>query len=423
MLLTHCFGVLRFSMSAIRVLGLALLVLSITLAPAFPAEEPPQVSDDVVRIGLLLDLSGPYAYLSGEPTFVAAQMAVEDFGGKVLGRPVDVLRADHHNRPELASSLAREWFDAGKVDAIMDVTGGGPAFAVARVAARTRRIVVFNTASPTRLTNEACTSYTAHWTYDGYSLAHVIGGQMLRTGGASWYFVTADWTFGHLLERETADMVRAAGGKVLGSSMHGMDVTDFTSHMRRAKGSGADIVAVVTVGQHFLNAMRAAAAVGIGSDGKQRLATMMGYINDVHILGLPSMQGMYLASAFYWDLDEPSRAWSKRFYQRTGQMPNMGQAGAYSATLHYLKAVQAAGTDRSETVMARMRALPVEFFGSTGRLREDGRVVHDMYLFKVKGPGQSIGPWDYFELVTKVPGDAAFQPLDKSSCPLLQADR
>jgi branched-chain amino acid transport system substrate-binding protein len=408
-------------MSATRCLG-ALAVLLASAAYAFAADEG-QVSDDVVRIGLLLDLSGPYAYLAGAPTLVAARMAVEDFGGTVLGRPIEVLHADHHNRPDLAANQAREWFDAGKVDAIMDVTGGGPAFAVAKVAARSRRIVVFNTASPTRLTNEACTAFTAHWTYDGHALAHVIGEQMLRTGGASWYFVTADWTFGHLLERETADMVRAAGGKVLGSSMHGMDTTDFTSHMRRAKASGADVVALVTVGRHFLDAMHAAAAVGIGSEGKQRLAAMMGYINDVHVLGLASTHGLYLASAFYWDLDEPSRTWSKRFYQKTGQMPNMGQAGAYTATLHYLKAVQAAGTDRSETVMANMRTLPVEFFGKTGRLREDGRMVHDMYLFRVKAPEQSTGPWDYFELVSTVPGERAFQSLEQSGCPLLQAHR
>jgi branched-chain amino acid transport system substrate-binding protein len=408
-------------MSARR--GLAsLVVLAALAAPAFAAEEP-QVSDDVVRIGLLLDFSGPYAYLAGEPNLVAARMAVEDFGATVLGRPIEVLHADHRNRPDLAATQARAWFDAGKVDAIMDVTGGGPAFAVARVAVRSRRIVVFNSASPTRLTNEACTPFTAHWTYDGYSLAHVIGDQMLRTGGASWYFVTADWTFGQLLERETTDMVRAAGGKVLGSSMHGMDVTDFTSHMRRAKASGADVVALVTVGRHFLNAMHAAAAVGIGSDGKQRLAAMLGYINDVHVLGLSSTHGLYLASAFYWDLDEPSRAWAKRFYQRTGQMPNMAQAGTYTATLHYLKAVQAAGTDRSETVMATMRELPVEFFGNIGRLREDGRVVHDMYLFRVKAPEQSTGPWDYLELVARVPGERAFQPLEQSTCPLLQMQR
>ena len=397
---------------------LALLGVLAFALPA-PAAEVPSGSDESVRIGLLLDLSGPYAYLAGEATLVAARMAVEDFGGRVLGRTVEVLHADHRNRPDLAAALARNWFDAHQVQGIMDVTGGGPAFAVARVAARSRRIAVFNTVSASRLTNEACTSFTAHWAFDGFAIAHVLGEQMLRTGGDSWYFVTADWTFGHLLERETAELVRAAGGKVLGSSMHGMEVADFTSHLRRARDSGASVVALATVGRHFLNAMRAASALGIGGDGTQRLAALLGNINDVHLLGPASTQGLYLASAFYWDLNESSRSWSKRFYERTGQMPNQAQAGVYSATRHYLKAVEAAGTERSDAVMAKMRELPVEFFGKTGRLREDGRMVHDMYLFKVKRPEESSRPWDYFELVTTVPGEQSFRPIDRSTCPLV----
>ena len=401
---------------AVRI-AFALLALLSAFAPAQAAGA--KVSGEVVRVGLLLDLSGPYAYLAGEPTLVAARMAVEDFGGQVLGRSVEVVHADHRNRADLAGSRAREWFDAGGVDAIMDVTGGGPALAVAKVAARTRHIAVFNTASPTRLTNEACTAYTAHWAFDGHALAHVIGGKMLETGGKSWYFVTADWTFGHALEREIVDMVRGAGGRVLGSTMHGMDVTDFTRPMRRAQDSGADVIALVTVGQHFIHAMQAATQLGIGADGTQRLAVLLGYINDVHILGLQSTQGLYLASAYYWNLDEPSRAFAKRFQERTGQMPNIAQAGVYSATVHYLKSVQAAGTDDSDAVMAKMRELPVAFFGKTGRLREDGRMVHDMYLLRVKSPEQSSQPWDYFDLVSVVPGDQAFQPLAQSTCPLV----
>ena len=397
--------------------GIGLLALAASAAAS--AADQAGISDAVVRIGVLVDLAGPYAYLSGEPTVTAARMAVEDFGGKVLGRPIELVHADHRNRPDLAAAKAREWFDAGQVDALMDVTGGGPALAVAKVAARSQRIAVFNTAASSRLTNEACTPFTLHWAYDAYSLAHVVGGQVLRNGGDSWYFVTADWGMGHSLERETAEVVRGAGGRVLGSSMHGMGVTDFSGHMERAKLSGAKVVGLVTVGKDFLNAMRAAQALGIGAEGEQRLAAMLAYINDIHVLGLASTQGLYLASSFYWDLNEPSRTWSKRFLERTKQMPNMAQAGVYAATMHYLKAVQAAGSDRSDAVLQKMRELPVDFFGKTGRVRADGRVVHDMYLFRVKAPAQSKGAWDYLELRATVPGDEAFRPLAASTCPLV----
>jgi branched-chain amino acid transport system substrate-binding protein len=398
--------------------GIALLA-SLGASSATLAADEKRISDGVVRIGVLVDLAGPYAYLSGEATVTAARMALEDFGGKVLGYPIELVHADHRNRPDLAAAQAREWFEAGRVDAQMDVTGGGPALAVAKVAARSRRIAVFNTVASSRLTNEACTPVTLHWAFDAYALAHVISAQMLRSGGDSWYFVTADWGLGHTLERETADMVRAAGGRVLGSSMHGMGITDFSGHMERAKLSGANVIGVVTVGKDFINAMHAAEALSIGPEGKQRLAAMLAYVNDIHILGLTSTQGLYLASSFYWDLNEPSRAWSKRFFERTKQMPNMAQAGVYTTTLHYLKAVQAAGTDATDAVLTKMREIPVAFFGKTGRVRADGRMVHDMYLFRVKAPAQSRGPWDYLELRATVPGDQAFRPLAASACPLV----
>ena len=395
-------------------------LLAALAAPATaPAAADEPISDGVVRVGLLLDLSGPYAYLSGEPSLLAARMAVEDFGGKVLGRPIEVVHADHHNRADQAAAMAREWFDTGGVDALMDVTGGVPALAVAKVAARSNRIAVFNSAGVSRLTNEACTPVTLHWAFDSYALANVMGTQLVREGGDSWYFVTADWTFGHVLERDTSEVVRAAGGKIFGSSMHAMSGVDFSRHLERAQESGAKVIAIATIGKDFIEAMRAAAALGIGAQGAQRLAAIMGFVNDIQVLGLESTQGLYLTTAFYWDLNDSSRAWSKRFYERAKKMPNMGQAGVYSATMHYLKAVQAAGTDRTDAVMQKMREMPVEFFGKVGRVRQDGRMVHDMYLLQVKAPDKSKGPWDLLELRATVPGDKAFRPLAQSMCPLV----
>ena len=395
-------------------------LLAALAAPATaPAAADEPISDGVVRVGLLLDLSGPYAYLSGEPSLLAARMAVEDFGGKVLGRPIEVVHADHHNRADQAAAMAREWFDTGGVDALMDVTGGVPALAVAKVAARSNRIAVFNSAGVSRLTNEACTPVTLHWAFDSYALANVMGTQLVREGGDSWYFVTADWTFGHVLERDTSEVVRAAGGKIFGSSMHAMSGVDFSRHLERAQESGAKVIAIATIGKDFIEAMRAAAALGIGAQGAQRLAAIMGFDNDIQVLGLESTQGLYLTTAFYWDLNDSSRAWSKRFYERAKKMPNMGQAGVYSATMHYLKAVQAAGTDRTDAVMQKMREMPVEFFGKVGRVRQDGRMVHDMYLLQVKAPDKSKGPWDLLELRATVPGDKAFRPLAHSMCPLV----
>jgi branched-chain amino acid transport system substrate-binding protein len=387
---------------------------------AICAQPEPGVSDNVVRIGLIVDMSGPYAYLAGEDTVTAARMAVEDFGGKVLGYPVDVVYADHRSKSDVAAAQAREWFGAGKVDALMDVTGSPSALAVAKIAREQNRIAVFNTATAPRLTNEACTPVTVHWAFDSYALAHVTARELVRTGGDSWYFVTADYTAGHALEKDAADVVRFEGGTVLGSSMHAMNIPSFTSHIERARQSGAKVIGLATVGQDLVNAIKAAQQLGVTAQGKQRLAALLVYINDIHELGLSATQGLFLTSAFYWDVNDETRAWAKRFYSRRNKMPSMLQAGVYSATIHYLNAVQAAGTDRTENVMAKMREMPVNFFGTKGRVREDGRMVHDMYLFEVKKPEDSSGPWDYFKLRATIPAEEAFQPLAKSTCPLLQ---
>ena len=378
------------------------------------------VSDNVVRIGLLLDLSGPLAYIAGEGNIIAARMAVEDLGGKVLGYPIEVVVADHRNLAYVAAEQASAWFEAGKVDALMDVVATPSALAVARIAAQKNRIVIFNTPASVRLTNEACTPVTAHWTYDTYALAYITGAEIVRDGGDTWYFITADYAYGYAMAKDTAEVVKTAGGKILGSTIHAMEAPDFQSHMVRARQSGAKVIGLASTSWYFGPAVRAATAAGIGSDGKQRLAVFGDLLYDIHKLGLAETHGLYLTSAFYWDLDEASRAWSRRFFERRHEMPNMIQAGVYSATMHYLRAVQAAGTDRTEDVMRKMRETPVDFFGRTGTLRIDGRMVHDMYLFEVKRPEESTQPWDYLKLRATVPGEQAFRPLARSACPRLK---
>ncbi len=402
---------------------LALLCACLAALVAGPAgaetpEEP--FSGGVVRIGLIVDMTGTYSYLAGEATLTAARMAVEDFGGKVLGHPIEVVHADHRSRSDVAAAQAREWFGSGGVDALMDVTGSSPALAVARIAAQMNRVAIFNSAATPRLTNEACSPVTAQWAFDSYALAQVTGREIVKAGGDSWYFVTADYTAGHALEKDAAAVVRSEGGKVLGSSMHALGVADLSSHLIRAQESGAKVVALATFGTELIRAVQAARDLGMTAQGKQRLAALLAFVDDVHSLGLAATQGLTLTAAFYWDLNEQSRAWSQRFYERQQKMPNMLQAGVYSATVHYLKAVQAAGTDRTEAVMSKMREMPVELFGKTGTLREDGRMVHDMYLFEVKRPAESSGPWDYYRLRATVPGEQAFQPLARSLCRLVK---
>ena len=394
-----------------------LVALGIASVHGAPEEK---VSDGVVRIGLILDLSGPFAYVSGEGSVTAARMAVEDFGGQALGFPIEVVTADHANIAHIASAKAGEWFDTGKVDALMEVAATSPALAVAKVARQKNRIAVFSAAASARLTNEACTPVTVHWTYDTYALAHVTGAELVRSGGDSWYFVTADYSYGHALEKDAAEVVRAAGGKVLGSSMHAIGAADFTSHMLRAQQSGAKVIGLANAGADFVNAIKAAGALGVTAKGEQRLAALLVNISDVHKLGLETTQGLSLTSAFYWDLNDESRAWSRRFFERHQQMPNMTQAGVYAATMHYLKAVQAAGSDGTKDVMDKMREMPAEFFGKKGRIREDGRMVHDMYLFEVKRREESTGPWDYFKLRATIPAEQAFRPLARSACPLVK---
>jgi branched-chain amino acid transport system substrate-binding protein len=399
----------------------SLPLLAGALLSAGASAAPAQVSDGVVKIGLLLDMTGLYADITGEGTVTAVKMAVEDFGGKVLGKPVEVVYADHFNKADVAANKAREWFDTNQVDAILDVAASAPALAVVEIAKSHNRIAVFNGPGAAALTNEKCTPVTVHYTYDTYALANVTGRAVVENGGDTWFFLTADYAFGHALEKNVTDVVLAHGGKVLGSASHPLNTTDFASYLITAQGSGAKIIGLANAGGDTINSIKAAKEFGITTAGKQHLAGLLVFINDVHSLGLATTQGLLLTAGFYWDLNPDTRAWSKRFFDRAKKMPNMSQAGAYSTTMHYLKAVQAAGTDETSAVMAKMKSMPIDdFFARNGRIRADGRMVHDMYLFQVKKPEESKGPWDYYTLKKTVPGDQAFTPLEKSACPLVK---
>jgi branched-chain amino acid transport system substrate-binding protein len=378
------------------------------------------VSDDVVKIGLILDMSSLYADITGIGSETAAKMAVEDFGGKVLGKPLEVVTADHQNKADIAGAKAREWFESQQVDALLDVAASATALAAQQVAKERNKIAIFNGPGSTRLTNEACGPQSIHYTYDTYALAHTVGQAIVKEGGDSWFFLTADYSFGHDLQKDTSEVVTASGGKVIGSVRHPINAADFSSFLLQAQSSKAKIIGLANAGGDTTNAIKQAVEFGIVRGG-QKLAGLLVYINDVNGLGLNTAQGMLLSEAFYWDLNDDTRAWSRRFFERVKRMPNMSQAGVYSATIHYLKAVEAAGTDETGPVMAAMRRTPVnDFFAKNGKIREDGRMVHDMYLFQVKTPSESQGPWDFYKLVATVPGDAAFQPLAQSRCSLVK---
>jgi len=399
-------------------LGVYAAVLAALAGPAANAAQE-KISDGVVRIGVMNDLSGPYAYVGGPYSVYAAQMAIDDFGGKVLGKPIELLSIDHQNKPDIASNKAREWFDKDKVDILGEVAASATSLAAIKIAKEKNRIVLLSGPAATRITNEDCTPITAHWTYDTYALAAGTGRAVVKDGGDSWFFITVDYTFGHSLEKDTADVVKASGGKVLGSVRHPFPSTDFSSFLLQAQASGAKVIGLANGGTDTINAIKQASEFGITP--KQRIAGLLISISEVHALGLKAAQGIYITEGFYWDLNSETRAWSKRFFEKMKRMPNMIQAGIYSSITHYLKAVKAAGTDETKAVMAKMKAMPVnDMFAKNGKLREDGRMVHDMYLTQVKKPEESKYPWDYYHIRQTIPGDQAFIPLSKSTCPLVK---
>jgi len=401
----------------------ALLALAGASGMAGIASAQPKagISDDVVKIGLLLDMSGLYADVTGRGSATAAQMAIDDFGGKVLGKKIELVVVDHQNKADIAANKAREWFDTDKVDAILDVAASAPALAVLDVAKQKNKIVVFSGPGSERITNDLCTPVSVHYAYDTYALANTTARAMVQRGGKTWFFLTADYAFGHTLQQSATAVVTEAGGQVLGAARHPLNTSDFASYLLQAQASKAQVVGLANAGGDTVNAIKAASEFGLTRDGKQRMAGLLLYINDIHALGLKTAQGLVLTEAFYWDMNDATRAWSRRYFDKVRKMPNMSQAGVYSSVTHYLKAVQAAGTDETAATMAKMKAMPInDFFAKNGRIRADGRMVHDMYLFEVKAPSESKYPWDYYKVLATVPGDQAFMPPAKSQCPLLK---
>ena len=365
-------------------------------------------------------MSGQFSHESGEGAVTAVKMAVEDFGGKVLGKPIEVVVADHQNKPDVASSLARKWFDVDKVDMIANLINSSIALSVSQLAKEKDRIAIINGSGSSRLTNDACTPNSIHYAYDTYALAKGTGAAMLKAGEKSWYFLTADYAFGHALEADTSAIVKSLGGEVVGSTRYPPETFDQSSFLLKAQASKAKVVALAGSGTVLVNAVKSAQEFGIRKGG-QELAGLLVWITDIKSMGLDLAQGLVLTNAFYWDRDDETRAWSKRFYDRMKRMPHMGDAGDYSSTMHYLKAIKAAGTDDAKAVMSKMRELPInDFFAKNGKIREDGRMVHDMYVYEVKKPSESKGEWDYYKLREVIPGDQAFRPLKDSACPLVK---
>lgn len=399
----------------------ALLILSPSgRAGAQPVAATARISDGVVKIGLILDLTGPYSDNSGEATATAAKMAVEDFGGQVLGVPIELVVGDHRNSANRAVAIARDWFIGQQVDAIMDVTGSSEALAVQAVADTHHKIISLSGPGAVRLTNEACTRNSVHYVYDTRSVAQTVGTALVTRGDKTWFFITVDYSFGYDLENNTAAVITQSGGQVLGHARYPLDSHDFGSYLARARESGAKVIGLANGGSDLADTIKQAAALSM-IPGPQLFAGLVLRINGVHALGLEVTQGMMLSESFYWDLNEATRAWSKRFFERTQKMPNSLQAGIYSSTMHYLHAVASAGTDDTDPVMKAMRDTPInDFFATYGRIRADGVMVHDMRLFRVKTPSESHYPWDYLELVATVPGDQAFGPLAQSKCPLVK---
>ena len=394
------------------------LVAVLTAVCVHTSSARAQISDDVVRIGVLNDQSGLYADAGGPGTVTAARMAVEDAGGSVLGKPVEVVFADHQNKSDVGAAIARQWFDTGGVDMAIGFDNSAVALAVEQLAADRDRIAIAGAVGSTAFTGKNCTPTEASWIYDSYALTTSLAKAMVAEGQDTWFFITVDYTFGQSLEADATAAVKAAGGKVLGSVRHPLGTSDFGSYLLQAQASGAKVVAFANGGGDMVTAIKQANEFGLTKS--QTMAALLVTISDVHSMQLQAAQGLKFVTAFYWDRNDETRAWSKRFFDRQGSMPTMAQASAYSAVRHYLAAIAAAGTDEAKAVMAKMREMPVnDFYAHDGHLREDGRLVHDMYFEQVKTPAESKGPWDYDNILATIPGDQAFRPMAEAGCPLV----
>nr|WP_297350714.1 ABC transporter substrate-binding protein [uncultured Caldimonas sp.] len=377
-----------------------------------------QVSNDAVKIGFITDMSSLYADIDGKNGVEAIRMAIEDFGGKVLGKPIELVSADHQNKADIAASKAREWFDQDNVDMILGGTNSGTALAVSGLAAGKKRVYFNVGAGSARLTNEDCNPYTVHYAYDTVALSKVTGSAILEQGGKSWFFLTADYAFGHSLEGDTANVVKAKGGTVVGAVRHPLNASDFSSFLLQAQSSKAQILGLANAGGDFVNAVKAAREFGITKSMK--MAGMLVFLNDVHSLGLQNTAGLLMTDSWYWDTDDNTRKFAQRFYEKTKKMPSSLQAADYSAITTYLKAVQAAGTDDADKVMAQLKKMKLDDFYAKGYIRKDGRYIHDMYLMQAKAPSESKAPWDLLKKVATVSGEQAFTTPAESKCSLMK---
>jgi len=391
----------------------------VILAACGKSEEANEkVTDGKIKFGVLTDLSGLYSDIGGQGSVVAAELAVEDLGGKIAEYDVEILSVDHQNKADIAAQKVREWIDRDGVDMITDALNSAVAIATSKVVAEKKKILMDTGAASTRLTNEDCTPYTIHHTYDTYSLANGTGTAVVKQGGDTWFFLTSDYAFGHSLEEDTANIVRKAGGTVLGAVRHPLSASDFSSFLLQAQNSKAKIIGLANAGGDTINSIKAANEFGITRN--QNLAGLLVFITDIHSLGLQVTQGMYVTSGWYWNLNDETRAWSKRFFERMGKMPTMINAGVYSSIMMYANAVKATGTDDADVIMEWLRNNPQsDMFGKNMRLRKDGRLLHDMYLMQVKKPEESAAEWDYYNVRLTIPADEAFQPLSESRCPLI----
>jgi branched-chain amino acid transport system substrate-binding protein len=377
------------------------------------------ISDGKVKIGILNDQSGVYADFGGKWSYEAAKMAVEDYGGKVAGVPVEVVTADHQNKADIASNIARQWYDTEQVDSIMELTSSSVGLAVQALSKEKKKITINTGAATTELTGKQCSPYGFHWAYDTHSLAVGTGGALVKQGGDSWFFLTADYAFGYSLEENTSNFVKENGGTIAGSVRHPLATTDYSSFLLQAQSSGAKVIGLANAGLDTANAIKQAAEFGIVAGG-QRLAALLFTLAEVHGLGLEAAQGLTLTEGFYWNRDEESAKFGKRYFDRTGRMPNMVQAGTYSAVTQYLKAIDKAGTDDADAVSKALHEMPVnDVFAKNGTVAANGRMIHDMYLLEVKKPGESDVAWDYFKVLATIPGKDAFIDPAKSGCDLV----
>jgi len=379
-----------------------------------------QLTDNVVKLGVLTDMSSLYSDINGPGAVIAVQMAIEDFGGVVDGKKIEIIQADVQNKADVAATIAGRWFDTEKVDAILGTGASSSSIATSRVANDKKRIYLATDPASSDITGKLCNPYTVHWVYDTFALANGTGSAVVKAGGKSWFFLTADYAFGYALQRDVAAVVTKSGGKVLGEVRHPINTNDFSSYLLQAQGSKAQVIGLANAGGDTINSIKQAAEFGIVKGG-QKLAGLLVFITDVHSLGLERAQGLSLTEAFYWDLNDKTRAFSKRFAARHGgKMPSSIQAGFYSAALQYLNAIKAAGTDNSDAVMAKLKEIKWDdpIFGLS-YIRADGRKMHDMYLFEVKKPSESKGPYDYYNLVSKMSAEEAFRPMDQGECPMV----